>query len=221
MKTQVMLDLETLGNKPGAVIVAIGAVKFNGDEILSSFYERVDAESCVKAGLTLDTSTVMWWLKQSDEARAEIVKPGMPLTEALTMFTAWIGDPNLEVWGNGAAFDNVILAGAYDALGMERPWYFWNDRCYRTMKSLHPEIPMERDGVHHNALDDAISQARHLMAIFSATKSFPLLAQLRTSALQAIRSGDWKVDGRNDPEELFFDIEKLMPERVIELAESV
>jgi len=48
---------------------------------------------------------------------------------------------------------------------MERPWYFWNDRCYRTMKSLYPQIPMERDGVHHNALDDAISQARHLMAI--------------------------------------------------------
>ena len=33
-----MLDLETLGNKPGSVIVAIGAVKFGNDEILDRFY---------------------------------------------------------------------------------------------------------------------------------------------------------------------------------------
>ena len=45
-----MLDLETLGNKPGSVIVAIGAVKFGGGEIIDSFYERVDAESCVNLG---------------------------------------------------------------------------------------------------------------------------------------------------------------------------
>jgi DNA polymerase III epsilon subunit-like protein len=35
-----MLDLETLGQKPGSVIVAIGVVKFGNGKIIDSFYGR-------------------------------------------------------------------------------------------------------------------------------------------------------------------------------------
>src|SRR5690606_8285654 len=104
MKTRIMLDLETLGNKPGAGIVAIGAVKFGGGEIRASVYERVDAESCVADGLHMDASTVLWWLRQSDAARLEITKPGLPLREALARFAGWISPSEVEMWGNGAAF---------------------------------------------------------------------------------------------------------------------
>lgn len=165
MKTQVMLDLETLGNKPGAVIVAIGAVKFGGGEILDEFYRRIDPQSCVASGLAMDVSTVLWWLKQSDAARLEIVEPGELLGQALLDFRRWLDTQDAEIWGNGAAFDNVLLAAAYDAAGITVPWKFWNDRCYRTIKNLHHEVPLPREGTHHHALDDARSQARHLMAI--------------------------------------------------------
>lgn len=165
MKTRVMLDLETLGNKPGAVIVSVGAVKFGGGEIIDSFYERVDAESCVRLGLNMDVSTVLWWMKQNDEARKEITQPGVSIYEVLLRFSKWVNDIDAEMWGNGASFDNVLLAAAYDKAYAMRPWKFFNDRCYRTVKNLHPEVPMNRGGVHHNALDDAKSQALHLMAM--------------------------------------------------------
>lgn len=167
-KTQVMLDLETLGQKPGSVIVAIGAVKFSSGEITSSFYERVDPESCISLGLHMDASTVMWWLKQESAARVEITKPGKHLSPVLLDFADWLGDKDAEIWGNGAAFDNVLLADAYDRAQIQRPWKFWNDRCYRTVKSLRPDVTMQRDGTHHNALDDAKSQALHLMALLTA-----------------------------------------------------
>lgn len=159
-----MLDLETLGNAPGSVIVSIGAVKFGGGQILDKFYQRINAESCVRQGLRMDTSTVLWWMKQSDEARAELNKPAEDIVDALMAFTRWV-DPNTEaeIWGNGATFDNVLLAEAYVACGMRRPWKYSNDRCYRTVKALHPHIPLSRTGTHHNALDDATSQAQHLM----------------------------------------------------------
>lgn len=48
------------------------------------------------------------------------------------------------------------------------PWPHWNDRCYRTLKAMRPDVKMERTGTHHNAVDDATSQARHALALLAA-----------------------------------------------------
>jgi DNA polymerase III alpha subunit (gram-positive type) len=167
MKTRVMLDIETLGTCTGSVILAIGAVKFGNNQILDHFYERVSPESCVQIGLKMDISTVMWWMKQSDEARLEITKEGTAIIPVLQKFGAWIADSDAEIWGNGAAFDNAQLVAAYQAALIHAPWEFWNDRCYRTMKNLFPDVQAERKGTLHHALDDAIHQAFHLMDILN------------------------------------------------------
>ena len=160
-----MLDIETLGKIPGSVIVAIGAVKFQDGEILSEFYERIDLQSCIDCGLKMDASTVMWWLKQAEEPRMEITKPGKPLPMVLRMFSEWMADRESQVWGNGVGFDNALLSAAYTATGIYQPWKYSGDRCYRTLKNLFPAVEMKREGVHHNALDDAKDQAVHLMQI--------------------------------------------------------
>lgn len=160
----IMLDLETLGNKPGAVIVAIGAVRFGRGQLGTEFYMRISATDAVGEGLTLDADTVLWWMKQSDAARAELNKPAEYLTTALQEFHSFC-EPSKDaiVWGNGSDFDNVILAAAYQTVDYKLPWQFWNNRCYRTVKNLHPNVPMTRTGTAHNALEDAKSQALHLM----------------------------------------------------------
>jgi DNA polymerase III epsilon subunit-like protein len=165
MITRVMLDLETFGTRPGSAIVSIGAVKFGDGKIIGEFYQRIDLKSCVDCGLVIDPDTVLWWLKQSDEARLELTLPSQHIAAVLQQFAIWIGPVETEVWGNGAAFDNALLAEAYHALQLRMPWRYSKDRCYRTLKNLHPEIVMERNGTHHHALDDARSQAHHLMRI--------------------------------------------------------
>lgn len=165
----IMLDLETLGNKPGAVIVAIGAVEFGGRNLGDSFYTRVSAKSCVESGLTMDVDTVLWWMKQSDDARAELNKPAEHINAALLAFSGWIEAVPIKervIWGNGSDFDNAILAAAYEKTMISLPWLFWNNRCYRTLKNMRWEIPCVNGGVKHNALDDAKAQAVHLMAMF-------------------------------------------------------
>jgi hypothetical protein len=162
-----MLDLETLGKRPGSVIVAIGAVKFGNGQIKDHFYARIDPETCIEAGLRMDASTVMWWLKQEEEPRLEITREGMPLHDVLVAFSKWIDDPEVEMWGNGAAFDNALLAEAYDVTRLKKPWKFQNDRCYRTLKNIGPEVEVVSVGVHHNALDDASYQALHLMEMMA------------------------------------------------------
>jgi len=167
----VMLDLETMGNGPNAAIIAIGAVEFDIHEkrIGERFYVVVDLQSSVSGGGVIDPSTVLWWMKQSEEAKAEFERSGEHLATALIRFAQWLSDrgpaDTLKMWGNGAAFDNTILASAYRNMHLERPWTFWNDRCYRTIKALNPQVPFQHAGTHHNAVDDAESQARHLIAI--------------------------------------------------------
>ena len=67
--------------------------------------------------------------------------------------------------GNGADFDLPILAAAYAAVGLSVPWKPYNGRCYRTLKNLAPVVKLARPGTHHNALDDARTQAVHAIKL--------------------------------------------------------
>lgn len=165
----VMVDLETLGNGSNSVIVSIGAVEFGPEGLGREFYTLVNPESCIKVGLQMDASTVMWWMDQSDEARAALSDSGAkPLGNALLDFFEWYPQ-GAGLWGNGATFDNVILSNAYRVSSLAKPWTYSADRCYRTLKSLHPEIkgvalPGE---IAHNALADAKYQARHAVELLN------------------------------------------------------
>ena len=164
MTTHVMLDLETYGVNPGCPVLSIGAVVFDDISVLDAFYGVAYAGQ-TDYGLHAEEQTVKFWSEQSLEARKVFTDPSaVELPELLDKFSAWLPKDAL-VWGNGAGFDQPILAAAYRATGRAPPWKFFNERCYRTMKSLMPVLPIERAGVHHNALDDAQSQAIHLIRI--------------------------------------------------------
>jgi len=160
--SHVMIDLETLDTRPTAAIIAIGAVIFHGEGKGREFYAAIDSVSSVRAGLTTNERTVKWWGEQSAEARKVFTDPDrLQIYGALKAFAEFL-PPDARVWGNGAAFDNAILANAYAELGIDQPWKFWNDRCYRTLAAISPAPRVQR-GTHHNALDDAKSQAEHLL----------------------------------------------------------
>ena len=177
----VMVDLETMGKKHNAPIVAIGAVVFDPatGSIGESFYKVVCLESSVNWGAVIDPSTVIWWLKQSSEARSAIVNDdAIPLQDALLQFREFVddnvagGSKKAQVWGNGASFDNSILRSSYDCIAEDYPWEYWNDRDVRTMVELgqaisfDPKTTIPFEGSRHNALADAIHQARYVSAIW-------------------------------------------------------
>ena len=186
----VMVDLETMGTRVGSAITAIGAHAFTLDYpgYTKDFHCQISLESAVAAGLTMDASTVVWWMKQSDAARRECLaaNDGMrDLQRVLNKFTEWsrflrtVYDGKLCFWGNSAAFDLGLLGEAYDRLSHQRPWGFREEACYRTLKNLRPDVvapPFE--GTQHNALHDARHQAAHLrllLAAIAAPKPVPVM----------------------------------------------
>ena len=160
----IMLDLETMGTNNNAAMVATGLVKFDLDGIKDTLYTVVDLESSIDLGGEIDASTILWWMKQSPNAREEIASKGMNLYDALYLLDGFI-DMHDNMWGNGSDFDNVILINAFKHCDIDLPWRHTNNRCYRTMKAMAPTIKMNRVGIQHNALDDAKSQALHLIDI--------------------------------------------------------
>lgn len=171
-----MLDLETLGSTVGSVILSIGACKFDPLQIGVRgpyFHETIRVKTSLAARLTIDGDTLKWWLGQSEEARNAAFKGESSLTEALEHFNSWLCEfgeaKELAVWGNGATFDNVLLRAAYAAAKLKPAWHFRGDKCYRTVINLLPEPrrpAWERIGTHHNALDDAITQAVYLQRVY-------------------------------------------------------
>jgi len=172
-----MIDLETLGTTADSVILSIGAVRFNlesgsvFDDLDNTFYQVITIDHQVNRHISGDT--IAWWMKQSKEAQDVFIGDNCTLNVALVGLYAWI-DPmpgsRPNVWSNGADFDLPMLNHAYKQCGMLPPWKPYAARCYRTYKNLPGArvVKVEREGHHHNALDDAIYQATHLCAIHKA-----------------------------------------------------
>jgi len=69
-------------------------------------------------------------------------------------------------------FDNVILRESYQRECVPLPWECFNDRDVRTIVELGREVgfdpkrDMPFDGERHNAISDAIHQAKYVSAIY-------------------------------------------------------
>lgn len=179
--THLMVDIESMGKKPGAPIVSIGAVFFDpaSGQTGPEFYKVISLESAMEWGGVPDASTILFWLKATPEARSEIIMDhAIPLDDALLQFKDFIaenaanGKDTVQVWGNGATFDNVLLEDSYARTGISCPWKYWNNRDVRTIVELgkavgytpRHEIPFE--GEPHKAISDARHQVKYVSAIW-------------------------------------------------------
>ncbi|EGY9841043.1 3'-5' exoribonuclease, partial [Escherichia coli] len=170
-----MIDLETMGKNPDAPIISIGAIFFDPQtgDMGPEFSKTIDLET---AGGVIDRDTIKWWLKQSREAQSAIMTDEIPLDDALLQLREFIdensGEFFVQVWGNGANFDNTILHRSYERQGIPCPWRYYNDRDVRTIVELGKAIDFDArtaipfEGERHNALDDARYQAKYVSVIW-------------------------------------------------------
>ncbi|EPJ5454737.1 3'-5' exoribonuclease domain-containing protein [Escherichia coli] len=170
-----MIDLETMGKNPDAPIISIGAIFFDPQtgDMGPEFSKTIDLET---AGGVIDRDVIKRWLKQSREAQSAIMTDEIPLDDALLQLREFIdensGEFFVQVWGNGANFDNTILRRSYERQGIPCPWRYYNDRDVRTIVELGKAIDFDArtaipfEGERHNALDDARYQAKYVSVIW-------------------------------------------------------
>ena len=182
----IMMDIETTGIRPGCRVLSIGLAAF----YISDDKGTIGSTTTIYPSLTDqvgtdDEGTMRWWSTQPHEARSVFADNhinGITVKEAFEAFKEFIQDAvdrhkslnggvdevKVCIWGNGATFDNSIVQRMFEAKGYPVPWNTFGDRCYRTVFNMLGRPSLKRDGIHHNALDDAIYQAQCLMYALNA-----------------------------------------------------
>jgi len=170
----IMIDLETLSTRPDAVIASIGACRFDpstGEIDPNTFHHQLMMDDQIRDGRHISASTLRFWLEQSSEAQKEL-RGRDYLSQTLDRFALWVTRSFDEcVWSNGASFDIPILEHAYSTVeGLPVPWRHGKVRCYRTLKALVGTRAVQTfiNPLAHNALEDAIFQAKQAAAYLGA-----------------------------------------------------
>lgn len=161
----VMLDLETLGTKPGSVILSIGAATFDGKW---TFHRRLTLTDQLASGMTMDPATIDWWMNQSDAARQSLFgttaqQDRTTAVVALMEFSRWCAEVDLKtVWGHGLNFDIPLLEALYRANKISPHWGYRAGRDTRTLFDLAGKKMGDfgtPNPLAHDALCDAVYQA--------------------------------------------------------------
>lgn len=167
---EAMVDLETLATTPNAHILTIGFVAMH--ELSNTLYIRVLKKN---QNRRIDLNTEKWWSKQSQEAQDEAfsTEGAVSIPEALDQITTWFQAGKMKkIWSHGATFDVAILDNAYRQHEKFPPWRFGDVRDTRTVidiaqRATGKKLEPVRQGTYHNALDDAVHQAKWINNILS------------------------------------------------------
>lgn len=166
-----MLDIETLSQHPDAVILTIGAIKFDPytlDSFGEPLYVRPDVDSQLESGRTYTEETVEWWGKQPDDVREEALGTDgrISVEETYRSLNRYLVGVN-NIWTQGPVFDICIMENLYRQHGWPIPWNFWQISDSRTLFKIHGDPRPKNRASLHNALEDCISQAQAVQRIYN------------------------------------------------------
>jgi hypothetical protein len=183
-----MIDIETLGTRPGSPVLSIGVVIFDRDIVLRDDYEKISENKWNNLSVHVDTryviidmeaydfsinppsaSTLKFWLEQGDAARAELTKAGchyiyLVLDDINRFFTHSGFTADSRVYAAPSNFDIPLMEALYHQHNMQPVWQHRQTACARIVYKIAGVNPKEYNiGTMHNAVDDAKNQTAALL----------------------------------------------------------
>jgi hypothetical protein len=188
--THIMVDIETTDTAVTSRILSIGAVTFklfapmHLPSALSDVYNNghqfyAIASETSQLNRTVSPSTMAWWDTQPAEVRDEAFSGTARLEDVLIDFGLWVAsiEGDKLLWCKGTDFDFPIVENAMDSYHIKHPWTFRQLRDCRTAFSMFPQVTTEPNATPHNALADALHQARKLHKVLYCAVNAPIVQQ--------------------------------------------
>jgi hypothetical protein len=174
MTTHLMVDIETLGTRPGAIVISAAFVRCIDEAhfVLNLSVLNLSVPDQQDLGMEIDPKTHQWWGEQEAKTPgiwARVTENPQPIAAALPYIAQWIqwaaGGSDWLIWCHGAIFDCPLLDELYRRAGLVSPWQYWQVRDTRTLYDLAGVNPKDYAvPPPHIALNDALGQSRALVA---------------------------------------------------------
>jgi hypothetical protein len=177
----IMVDIETLSTEPNAAVVQIGACVFRASD--GSILETIQIDVEPDPNAHVDFKVIEWWMNQSTAAKDSVFQSNDRVSEACAAnrFKEWYQEmdkkqsqenEDLLLWAKPPSFDMVILEQMMRRGVCHLPWSYRSTRDLRTLIALvgHPPNGYTKPEIAHNALSDAIAQAKDASALLDKYK---------------------------------------------------
>jgi len=183
----ISIDIETLALTPDAVVLSFGAQCIDISNGVASIpynvvYYEVLGYNDQLASRIVDTSTIDWWSQQGEEAQSVLAeskgRASSYLASDLEDFVSWIedikGEDDMYLLAKDPDFDGTILNHLFAEHGLVFPFDYNKRIALRTMGACYELVECTQDApktepeVAHNALSDAVAQAKDFVEMYEA-----------------------------------------------------
>lgn len=171
-----MVDIETLGTNLTSVVTSIAVVPFTmqGGAVpkCDSLIRAMHVGEQLVVGRTVDASTLRWWAKQDENARAQAFLGVHLFSTLLADLRACLSQCEYSYfWCKGPSFDAAMLDSLFESFGEKSPFQYKKWRDVRTMCD-GVETP-EFEGMEHDPYDDCVNQINHVCRAWVIRNSQP------------------------------------------------
>lgn len=165
----IMIDLETLGLQPNAVITQISAIAFDIQPLIigHSFNKHINIQSHLDDGAVIDGESLLWTVKNNSSSILVDADNQQSIRNSLKDLKIFIEMNNPSyIWAKSPQFDCIKLEWWYNKYGANPPWTYDMLRDVRTLQwaigkdftKLYDEYKEKE----HNALIDCEYQIKVL-----------------------------------------------------------
>lgn len=173
-KLIIMHDIETLSLSGIAVITQLGyaaADSVSPTEFIDGFSRDLPCQPQLDIGREIQYSTLLFWLKQPEEARNHLLNLEGDADELKSILKRYLrgveelvtpyrraGKP-VEFWARGPQFDMANIGGLLSQFGLPIPWGYDEVRDLRTLMNeagvKSADVERNPEWILHSALDDS------------------------------------------------------------------
>ena len=167
-----MLDIETLGTKPGCVITQIACIPFTEEAVSSDsswFRANVDITTFGHT-FHIDAATLKWAIEKGVPILRPDAKPAAQVLADLYFFiqAKVLADKSLKIWAKSPSFDCEIIEAAWRRFEIATPWHYWQLLDVRTETWREPR---DTAPAAHDATADCLSQISAIQKVWNARRS--------------------------------------------------
>lgn len=172
-----MLDIETLGTKPGCVITQIACIPFteDGPGPESTWFRANIDITTYGHNFHIDAATLKWAIEKGVPIlRDNQIDAALALLDLANFIARRVKDDNrVKIWANSPTFDCEILEAAWRRFDIQVPWHYWHCLDYRTEMWRDPR---RAEPAAHDATQDCLDQIARLVAKWKADAATRALA---------------------------------------------